>query len=72
MPEEALRLFPEFDYKGYDSSRLADFILGKGRVAVRTGRALAAKATKTIRITNSAPVMNLLIAVKECTNCGDT
>ena len=64
MPEGAFYLFPEIDFRGYDSWQLAEFLLDEARVAVTPGQAFAAKATKCVRMTFATSMENLLTAAE--------
>jgi aspartate aminotransferase len=64
LPEGAFYLFPEIDFRGYDSWRLAEFLLEKARVAVTPGQAFAAKAARNIRMTFATSMDNLMMAVE--------
>lgn len=60
LPEGAFYLFPKFDFRGYDSWQLADFILEKAQVAVTPGQAFATKATQCVRMTYATSMENLM------------
>lgn len=62
QPEGAFYLFPEIDFRGYDSWKLAEFLLEKANVAVTPGQAFAGKAIKNIRMTYATSMENLLTA----------
>ncbi len=64
LPEGAFYLFPEIDYKGYDSWQLAEFLLDKARVAATPGQAFAAKAVRCVRMTYATSMDNLMTAVE--------
>ncbi len=63
-PEGAFYLFPEIDFRGYDSWQLADFILDEAKVAVTPGQAFASKAVKNVRMTFATSMENLLGAAE--------
>lgn len=64
LPEGAFYLFPEFDFRGYDSWRIADFLLENAQVAGTPGQAFAAKAAKNVRFTFATSMENLMNAVE--------
>ncbi len=64
LPEGAFYLFPEIDFRGYDSWRLADFLLEKAGVAVTPGQAFASKAVRNVRMTFATSMDNLQNAVE--------
>jgi aspartate aminotransferase len=63
-PEGAFYLFPEIDFRGYDSWQLADFLLDKARVAVTPGQAFAGKAVRNVRMTFATSMENLMNAAQ--------
>jgi aspartate aminotransferase len=63
-PEGAFYLFPEIDFRGYDSWRLADFLLDEARVAVTPGQAFASKAVRNVRMTFATSMENLMNAAQ--------
>jgi aspartate aminotransferase len=63
-PEGAFYLFPEIDFRGYDSWQLAGFLLDKARVAVTPGQAFASKATRNVRMTFATSMENLMNAAQ--------
>jgi aspartate aminotransferase len=65
LPEGAFYLFPEIDFRGYDSWQLAEFLLDEARVAATPGQAFAAKAVRNVRMTYATSMDNLMTAV-EC------
>lgn len=63
-PEGAFYLFPEIDFRGYDSWRLAEFLLEEAKVAVTPGQAFASKAVRNVRMTFATSMDNLLGAAE--------
>jgi aspartate aminotransferase len=63
-PEGAFYLFPEIDFRGYDSWQLAGFLLDKARVAVTPGQAFASKAVRNVRMTFATSMENLMNAAQ--------
>lgn len=64
MPEGAFYLFPEIDYKGYDSWQLAEYLISEAHVAVTPGQAFGESARKNIRLTYATSMENLTEAVE--------
>ena len=64
MPEGAFYLFPEIDFRGYDSWQLAEFLIEEAKVAVTPGQAFAEKGTRCIRMTYATSMENLMTAVE--------
>lgn len=63
-PEGAFYLFPEIDFRGYDSWQLADFLIEEAKVAVTPGQAFAGKAVKNVRMTYATSMDNLMTAAE--------
>ena len=63
-PEGAFYLFPEIDFRGYDSWQLADFLLDEAGVAVTPGQAFAARAVRNVRMTFATSMENLTNAAR--------
>lgn len=63
-PEGAFYLFPEIDFRGYDSWQLADFLIEEAKVAVTPGQAFASKGIKNVRMTYATSMENLMTAVE--------
>jgi aspartate aminotransferase len=63
-PEGAFYLFPEIDFRGYDSWQLADFLLDRAGVAVTPGQAFASKAVRNVRMTFATSMENLMNAAQ--------
>ncbi|RRD65390.1 pyridoxal phosphate-dependent aminotransferase [Fretibacterium sp. OH1220_COT-178] len=64
LPEGAFYLFPEIDYKGYDSWQLAEYLISEAHVAVTPGQAFGESARKNIRLTYATSMENLTEAVE--------
>jgi aspartate aminotransferase len=64
LPEGAFYLFPEIDFRGYDSWQLADFLLENARIAVTPGQAFASKAVRNVRMTFATSMKNLMTAAQ--------
>ena len=64
LPEGAFYLFPEVDYRDYDSWQLAEYLISEAHVAVTPGQAFGGTARKNIRLTYATSMENLLEAVK--------
>ncbi len=64
LPEGAFYLFPEIDYKGYDSWQLSEYLISEAHVAVTPGQAFGESARKNIRLTYATSMENLTEAVE--------
>lgn len=62
LPEGAFYLFPEIEFRGYDSWQLAEYLITEAKVAVTPGQAFAAKAARCVRMTYATSMDNLLTA----------
>jgi aspartate aminotransferase len=63
-PEGAFYIFPEIDFRGYDSWQLAGFLLDRAGVAVTPGQAFASKAVRNVRMTFATSMENLMNAAQ--------
>lgn len=59
LPEGAFYLFPKVDYKGLDSSELAEWMIEKAHVAVTPGSAFGRTGPRNIRLTFATSMANL-------------